>query len=186
MNTRISGIIGADKRVAPAVLVTPRSLTLEGLSPMRNHSIPTTTEYSEEFVERFRSRIGQSSTEAGCCEWQGQLHPKGYGVIKFRQRPLKAHRVAYELAFGPIPDGHVIHHECENRSCVNPDHLTAMSPSDHSRLREGRNYPRQLTHCKRGHEFGEPNVYTWRGMRRCRICDRMKKREMRNDHVATS
>jgi hypothetical protein len=43
------------------------------------------------------------------------------------------HRVAWEKAYGPIPEGHVVHHVCQNRSCVNPEHLQVMTPSEHMR-----------------------------------------------------
>jgi len=46
---------------------------------------------------------------------------------------LYAHRVVFEENFGPIPEGHHVHHTCGNKACINPDHLEALAPSDHFR-----------------------------------------------------
>ena len=47
----------------------------------------------------------------------------GYGCIKIDRKTARAHRVAYELSVGPIPDGSLIRHTCDNPRCVNPAHL---------------------------------------------------------------
>jgi hypothetical protein len=64
--------------------------------------------------------------ETGC--WISE-YATPYGHIEAEQE--KAHRVAYEGAHGPVPEGHHVHHECENKRCVNPNHLVAMTPRDH-------------------------------------------------------
>lgn len=64
----------------------------------------------------------------GC--WEYKHTQGGYG----RHHVVgTVHRFVYETLIGPIPDGHVLHHECENKACVNPGHLTPMTPGDHSR-----------------------------------------------------
>lgn len=74
----------------------------------------------------FWSRMSKGD---GCWEWQGKTRPDGYGILNFRHRPYqRAHRVAYELTYGPIPDGlHVCHH-CDNPPCCRPDHLFLGPP----------------------------------------------------------
>lgn len=57
-----------------------------------------------------------------CWEWRGSLS-KGYGQIKVNGRPLRAHRMAYEVAKGDIPEGMHILHSCDNPKCCNPAHL---------------------------------------------------------------
>jgi hypothetical protein len=83
-----------------------------------------------------------------------------------------AHRVLYRLVNGPIPIGAEIDHLCRNRSCVNPDHLEAVSHREN--LMRSPIAPAAInarkTHCKYGHEFTQTNTYVSSGRRRCRLC----------------
>ena len=75
---------------------------------------------------RFFAKI-QEIPEMGCWVWTAGRDKNGYGKFTVNKRPRMAHRVSYEAKFGPIPDGLVIDHLCRETSCVNPDHLRAVT-----------------------------------------------------------
>lgn len=79
-------------------------------------------------VTHFRGTIQErlefySERSGDCIVWTGGRSREGYGKIRHPGRGRHAHQVAYELAHGPVPLGHVIDHRCRNRACINPDHL---------------------------------------------------------------
>lgn len=82
--------------------------------------------------ERFRQNLGPV-TETGCLPWIGHSNRHGYGVISRGGRQgalVLAHRLAYEWANGPIPDGLFALHRCDTPCCVNPDHIFLGTQTD--------------------------------------------------------
>lgn len=69
----------------------------------------------------------------GCWEWQAAKLPSGYGQAIFEGRHYRAHRMAYELWVGPIPEGMHVCHKCDNPPCCNPEHLFIGTAFDNMR-----------------------------------------------------
>lgn len=70
----------------------------------------------------------------GCWNWLRSMSGTGYGIIPVGRTSLKAHRVVYERFKGPIPEGNDLHHECQNKRCVNPGHLTPVMRDIHCKI----------------------------------------------------
>lgn len=69
-------------------------------------------------------------SDSGCWEFNGRKDSSGYGRFDFDSRDVSAHRTAYEIWVGPIPDGMIIMHSCDNPPCINPDHLSVGTYRD--------------------------------------------------------
>jgi hypothetical protein len=79
-------------------------------------------------IERLVVKYRQSS--AGCWEWTGRTNKDGYGKFYLGGVHVAAHRAAYELLVGPIPEGLVLDHLCCNPRCVNPEHLEPVTGAE--------------------------------------------------------
>ena len=72
----------------------------------------------------------EQATPDECWPWQGRRDRHGYGVAPSGSPERSAHRTAYRLVHGPIPDGLQVRHRCDNPPCCNPEHLLLGSQAD--------------------------------------------------------
>lgn len=129
---------------------------------------------------RFWSKVGIGAPDE-CWPWQGAKSNTGYGQFSLGGKTVLAHRTAYELFVGPIPDGLTLDHLCRNRICANTKHLEPVSMAENWARGESTSaINKRRTECQRGHAFDEENTYTRpNGRRTCIPCRRMKERERR-------
>jgi hypothetical protein len=122
-------------------------------------------------IERFERKY-IPEPNSGCWLWIGAIS-SGYGHFNsgIKGQSVLAHRFAYELHKGPVPEGLELDHLCRTRSCCNPDHLEPVTRQKNvwrSPIWDG-----NKTHCPQGHEYSADNIY-WAGpnktKRQCKIC----------------
>lgn len=122
----------------------------------------------DDLPENIKLRVAVTES---CWLWTGYKQKSGYGQFTINGKSYKAHRLVYSLLVGEIPKGKQLDHLCRVRNCVNPEHLEPVTQAENIRRGEspwavnGRK-----THCYKGHEFTEDNIYIKGGYRLCKIC----------------
>ena len=111
--------------------------------------------------------------------WCGTSNPLGYGRMWVNGRTVLTHCLAWEVAYGPVPEGIHVLHLCDTPPCNEPEHLYLGTQADNMQDRDaaGNNHHVNKTRCPRGHPYDEVNTYTDpSGARRCRACaqDRLR------------
>lgn len=127
----------------------------------------------------------------GCWEWIASKNDGGYGQISpdgHSGKPLRAHRVMYELLVSPIPENMTIDHLCRNRACVRPSHMEVVTRGENVRRGIGAEVTKARAatrhFCKRNHEYTDENTYYQKlqngyTVRSCRKCHAIRQRSRR-------
>jgi hypothetical protein len=85
--------------------------------------MPEAAKTVQDIADRFWARVDRTTTPDGCWPWTGGAGGFGYGRLRLGKKKVMTHRVAWELTNGPIPEGILVLHDCDNPPCCRPDHL---------------------------------------------------------------
>lgn len=112
--------------------------------------------------ERFWEKVERGPS---CWIWTSAFGARGYGVfyLNAKERSRSAHRVSYELTKGQIPKGLCVMHSCDNKKCVNPEHLSLGTPAENARDAGLRGLMPRGTANKGGGKLTETQVREIRG-----------------------
>lgn len=121
----------------------------------------------------FDSIVKNSTIIEGCLIPPQKPFKTGYVIVARNGKYVALHRWAWEHAYGPIPEGLVINHLCNNRKCFNIKHLELVTVKENISYaaKQGRLRGQNQTECINGHQFNSDNTYIRKnGTRQCKPC----------------
>src|SRR5712664_64925 len=93
----------------------------------------------------------------GCWEWEDSCDTTGYGRMRFEGKQQQVHRLSWLRNKGPIPEGLFVLHKCDNRKCLNPDHLFLGNHADNAADREAKGRGANRSGADNGHAYLNEN-----------------------------
>jgi len=147
---------------------------------LMKNKLPHGNQYKKyEVLSRFLEKVDRKSDQE-CWLWTGSKVNRGYGQFKFTPtKNISAHRSAYLLMIGEIPDGLHVCHKCDVKTCVNPSHLflgTGEENHEDKRLKgraRNQHWRVNMSICIRGHT--DAWAVTPNGTRYCKRCARERR-----------
>ena len=104
--------------------------------------------------EKLVKILDNTVRDKDCLLWQGALSDRGYPLIYHDGKTRRTHRVSFYLFHGHIDDDCVIHHICANRSCINPDHLQAITAQENTaEMLERNNYKKKISKLEKENNY---------------------------------